>query len=425
MSTATAAGPVSRAPLSPARAQHVAEFFPGLGVVVTGGHAPAGAAESVFRFDAAADVWSPLTTAPAALWDAVAVRLADGRWLALDALVGVIYDPASDVWLDVPALAGTYREETALSLLPDGDVLIVGGLDTPKTSLRYDVAAGTVASPRSLVGARSSPTATTLADGRVLAAGGWKWGYLVAWDAEIKEPLATAERYDPATDAWIAAAAMATPRERHAATLLTTGEVLVSGGGSIDITLVPDPFRVTATAERYDPVGDTWAAAATMSEPRFDHTATRLPSGRVLVAGGRGLGGVLASVEVYDPATDTWTPLPPMTTPRWLHTATFVPGHGVLIVGGTVGSITSPLAAVELYPFGQVASGAACVVADECASGACVAGVCEPGDAGPGEPFGCDAEPAGAWPDGIGVLGLFGCGLWGRRRRRATTASRR
>ncbi|WAS97350.1 Kelch repeat-containing protein [Nannocystis punicea] len=421
------ASPVPQAPMSLGRAQHVAEYFPGVGLLVTGGHVADGAGESVECFDAAAGAWSPLAAAPGGLWDAIGVRLADGRWLALDAVVGVVYDPTADIWLDVPALAGTSREQAAISLLADGDALIVGGLETPRTSLRYDPGTGVLAAPRPLAQGRSSLTATTLPDGRVLAAGGWRWGYLAAWDGEIQEPLASAERYDPAADAWTAAAAMATARERHAATLLATGEVLVTGGHSFDVALGSDPFFVTASAERYDPVHDSWAPAAAMSEARFEHTATRLPSGKVLVAGGRGPGGALASVEVYDPASDTWTSLAPMSTPRWLHSATYVPGHGVVIVGGTSGSITSPLASVELYPFGQVAAGSACTIDDECASDSCFAGVCESEDPGGddwGGPFDCAADPAGAPADGIGVLGLVGLGLCGTRRRRAP-ASRR
>ncbi|MCY1069846.1 hypothetical protein OV090_34210 [Nannocystis sp. RBIL2] len=426
LSAVASAAPVLQAPMDPARAQHVAEYFPGLGVVVTGGFVATGTARSAARFDAAADAWTSLTAAPVELWDADAVRLSDGRWLALDASVGVVYDPSADVWLDVPALAGTHREQATLGLLPDGDVLIVGGLQSPKTSLRFDPGTGTLADARPLGEARSSPTATALADGRVLAAGGWRWGYLVAWDSEIQEPLASAERYDPATDTWTAAAAMATPRERHAATLLASGEVLVSGGHSIDVALEQDPFFVTASAERYDPVSDSWAPAAALHEARFDHTATRLPSGKVLVAGGRGAGGVLGSVEAYDPASDTWTLLPPMSTPRWLHTATYVPGYGVVIAGGTSGSITSPLASVEIYPLGQAEAGAACSIDDECVSDACVAGACGSDDSGgDGGPFDCAADRANTWPDGIGTLGLVGLGLCGIRRGRRRTASTR
>jgi hypothetical protein len=68
--------------------------------------------------------------------------------------------------------------------------------------------------------ARSNHTATLLADGRVLVAGGYNGAY-----------LSSAELYDPATDSWSAAAPMSTAREYHTATLLPGGQVLVAGGG--------------------------------------------------------------------------------------------------------------------------------------------------------------------------------------------------
>lgn len=423
LSAAASAAPLAQAPLSQRRANHVAGWFPGVGVVVTGGHTPDGGPEAVECFDPASGLWSPRNPAPVGLWDAATVDLADGRWLALDGLVGLVYDPGTDAWTELPALAESYRENTSLSLLADGDVLIVGGLETPKTSLRLDPVTGALDGPRDLIQPRNSHSATTLADGRVLVAGGWRWGYLPAWDSEIHEPLAAAELYDPATDTWSAAASMTTPRDRHGAALLPSGEVLVIGGSSIEFSDEVDPFRITATAERYDPASNGWTPAASMSAARFDHTTTRLPSGRVLVTGGRGDGGVLASVEVYDPASDSWTSLPPMSLPRWLHTATVVPGRGVLIVGGAGSSITTATAEVELYPLGQTAAGGACVIADECASGDCLAGTCaaesdDSGDPGAGEWFECEADQAASWPDGAKALGLVGFGCIAVRRRR-------
>ncbi len=99
-------------------------------------------------------------------------------------------------------------------------------------------------------------------------------------------------------------------REGHTATLLENGQVLAVGG---DWESTPDSEAVLSSAELYDPSTGTWFDAASMAEPRSDHTATLLTDGRVLVAGG-GSGQFipnvirpLATAEVYDPATNTWT----------------------------------------------------------------------------------------------------------------------
>src|SRR5438034_447452 len=100
-------------------------------------------------------------------------------------------------------------------------------------------------------------------------------------------------------NSWIPSASMSTGRYVHSATLLPNGQVLVAGG-----------FRsgdVTSSAELYDPATGTWTPTASMTTARGAHTATLLPNGKVLVAGGNGAGFTyLSSTELYDPATGTW-----------------------------------------------------------------------------------------------------------------------
>ena len=90
----------------------------------------------------------------------------------------------------------------------------------------------------------------------------------------------------------------------------------------------------------------TWTATGSLGTARADHTATLLPSGKVLVAGGVN-GGALSSAELYDPATGTWTATGSMGTARYIHTATLLPSGKVLVAGGDSGS--GSLSSAELY----------------------------------------------------------------------------
>src|SRR5579859_346272 len=87
-------------------------------------------------------------------------------------------------------------------------------------------------------------------------------------------------------------------RSGHTATLLPNGKVLVAGGEN-DVDLI-------AEAEIYDPATGTWRFTGPMNLARTFHTATLLPNGKVLVAGGNNYGS-LTNAELYDPASETWT----------------------------------------------------------------------------------------------------------------------
>jgi hypothetical protein len=134
---------------------------------------------------------------------------------------------------------------------------------------------------------------------------------------------------------------MLTGRAAHAATLLETGQVLITGGFN------QGDNAYIAGAELYDPATGQFVVTGRMAAKRCCHTATRLPNGRVLIAGGFD-GSYLASAELYDPATGQFTPTGSLTTPRMDHMAVLLDTGQVLLVGG-VGTGWTFLASAELY----------------------------------------------------------------------------
>jgi len=137
-----------------------------------------------------------------------------------------------------------------------------------------------------------------------------------------------------------AAAPMITGRFLHTATLLPSGKVLVTGG--------TDGANALSSAELYDPALNTWSATGSLSPARYGHTATLLLSGKVLVTGGTSGGNYLSSAELYDPALSTWSAASNLITARLQHTATLLPSGKVLVAGGVNGNYNF-LSSAEVY----------------------------------------------------------------------------
>jgi galactose oxidase-like protein/Kelch motif protein len=175
-------------------------------------------------------------------------------------------------------------------------------------------------------------TATLLADGRVLVAGG-DLGY----DANPRA-LASAELYDPSSGTWTPTGSMLTGRYRHTATLLPNGEVLVAGG-NVNNSNVIGISCCLATAELYDPSTGTWTATGSMNAPRVAHWATLLPDGTVLVAGGDAYpntGLERFPTEVYNPGTESWSATESEISVGHDLTATLLPDGRVLFLSTTL-----------------------------------------------------------------------------------------
>lgn len=153
---------------------------------------------------------------------------------------------------------------------------------------------------------------------------------------------AVANLYDPASNSWGAAAPMGTPRGLHTATLLPNGKVLVAGGAD-------------ASPELYDPVSNTWTATARSPVKFWMASATLLPNGKVLFVPELAyfFDGVERNASLYDPATDSWTLAGTVATDRAFHTATLLSNGTVLVVGGgrysAASGFTSGSDIAELY----------------------------------------------------------------------------
>ena len=262
--------------------------------------------------------------------------------VGLEGLEGpVVVDPG---WSATGSMATPRYWHTA-TLLPNGKVLVAGGTESRGTGHRvasaelYDPATGTWSATGSHGLARADHTATLLPNGKVLVAGG---------DAAVLAPR-HGGGVRPGHGHLEHHRLHGYRALRHTATLLPNGKVLVAGGSAADSSL--------ASAELYDPATGTWSATgsmatarvlatrrrccpmarcssqegtrprtprerrscttrprapgarrARMASPRYWHTATLLPNGKVLVVGGtRWLRAALASAELYDPATGTWS----------------------------------------------------------------------------------------------------------------------
>ncbi len=258
-----------------------------------------------------------------------------------------IFDPASGqagVWSGVPGDTVPARGTPALTALGSGNLLISGGFDTnhaPLDSAAFITTggtvmlqniAGTMAKPRgghvacaatfgagsgalligglatddpanvaeSLIGQSFSPvtlngvenrlnaTCTTMPSGKILLVGGYVDG----------TPVATGFVIDPSTTPLTVTAlpsALSSPRARHTASLLGSGNVLVCGGESGALMNV-------GSCDLINGVTFALMSSVQMTTPRRDHVASVIDTGQVIVAGGIGTSGQpVTSIEIYTP----------------------------------------------------------------------------------------------------------------------------
>ena len=305
-----------------------------------------------------------------------AQRLPDGSVLLVGGGVSDRYDPGSGTWSFAGRVIG---ESSNATPLPDGRVLVAGGWgsadgsdsedgDVVKAVSVYDPATNTWSGTESLNVPRYWSSATRLLDGRVLVARGSDQG-------DLLYSLSSAEIYDPVAGTWTLAgadetppfevpAALATdssfesggtgaPTVFHTATLLNDGKVLFAGGYAsgglggcctLAASMLFDPATLTSTR-----IGD-------LAIPRYEHTATLLRNGDVLVVGGQATTSYwpavqyrnIDSVERLAAGSTTWTVAPTLNVARSGHTATLLADGRVLVVGGRILDTGPPFAATPL-----------------------------------------------------------------------------
>lgn len=267
------------------------------------------------------------------------------------------YDPKLNIWSDVrpdpdsndpdlenvsPTLRGRFGATS--TLLTNNDVLTVGGRECsdlvadcsafrPKeiggSGVRQDLVQYSGFqnwSPTSLTMGekRVFHTATNLPDGRILVVGG----------SNGPNVLRTAELVSihPSSETVVETGApMHEVRDLHTATLLPNGRVLIAGGFTTNATSTGS----TNGSEIYYPDTDVFLRAGLMISSRSNHTASLLPDGNVFVAGGFGANDVISdTAEIFYSTAMQWRAVANMPAPRTLHTATTLKDGRILLAGG-------------------------------------------------------------------------------------------
>ncbi|WP_147439414.1 kelch repeat-containing protein [Corallococcus sp. CA049B] len=338
------------APMAEGRVFHTATMLTSGRLLVAGGvtSTAEGVATSEL-FDPETGSWSPADVMTTSRAFHTATHLQDGRVLVAGGIApggarhasAEVFNPATGSWSPVANMA-VGRSHAIATLLPSGAVLVSGGgtvntaeMFNPTTEQWEPAGAPSVN--------RQSHAATLLPDGKVLVSGGSITGGTTF--------LASTELFDPSTRLWKTQASMGTARCWHSSSLQPDGSVLVLGGSSVDQPNNSGYYNVLATSEIYVPARGTWQQGSSLNKGRAQHTATLLPSGRILATGGvyqvYGVGQTyLNTAEVLESAGQ-WSQAPAFGAPRMKHTVTPLPSGQLLAVGGEDAS--GALSTTDLY----------------------------------------------------------------------------
>ncbi|MBL0314177.1 MAG: hypothetical protein IPP78_16055 [Holophagaceae bacterium] len=257
----------------------------------------------------------------------------DGAQATATASVGVTVPPVG--FQSTGNMAVSRNQHTA-TLLADGRVLFMGGSGIYYSSSPevYDPITAVFVKVGPSMPATAGQTATRLQDGRVLLAGGGSG--VVTGGVEL--PQASTLTFNPVNGTFSGGSVLGAARHQHSATLLPNGQVLIAGGqGLLDSNLVP-----LSSAELYDPVANTFKSTGSMVNARSGHTATLLSDGKVLLAGDARYNSTTGA-EIYDPATGIFTSTrASMAIARRDLTATLLNNGKVLFAGNGSADLYDP-----------------------------------------------------------------------------------
>ena len=252
-----------------------------------------------------------------------------------------IYDPATGIFRAIGSMniKRTWHTATPLN---GGRVLVAGGFDNQVPIFGTYLSSAEVFDPNtetfSVVGGMTIPriwfAATKLADGKVLIAGGsdgyGKW-------------TSAAEIFNPSTMSFTNVQPMLTSRWILQSALMPNGQVLLPGGN------VSSHTQHTNLSEVYSPISQSFLPVGAMSAARSGASVTALNAGAVLVAGGFNGAAFLDNAELYSVGTGTFSNVSTrMVSPRYQHTATLLNDGRVVLVGG-IGSGNQVLSTAEVF----------------------------------------------------------------------------
>jgi hypothetical protein len=348
-------------------------------VLIAGGKNVGGPLASAEIYDPSTGLWRRTANMRAPRYRPGAVLLQDGRVLvaggsatetaSIDLLRGQTsveaFDPQTEQWLPLHPM-NEPRFWNSAALLDDGRVLVAGAI-LLTTNLNDTYPSAEIYDPATDSWTRTSPMAgpadyksdlVELPGGRAL---------FVSPKGILKRPF-EAQLYSPEDDLWHEAP-QPQPRTSVSLAVLHDGRCLLIGGplaelfiegqdqGTETPTATPTPTLTatptdtraptsspppptgtrtpTATPTRTPPAYGVWSSTGPMLHPRYDHSATALRDGRVLVAGGAAPGGTYPkTAELYDPTTNQWSEAGEMNSARTWHTALLMADGRVLVIGG-------------------------------------------------------------------------------------------
>lgn len=321
-------------------------------------------------FSQTSGTWTATTQTANSTENPTATLLQTGKVLVAGGDLGTIilqiknaqlFDPVTNGWTATGKMTSVRGGHSGV-LLPNGQVLIAGGTNGAigsngydlvilKTAELYDPSAGRFTATGKMAGVRMYHSAVLLPNGRVLVSGG-----LYTYKPRLRYAVATnsAELFDPATGIWSSAGNMSVARAYHSSTVMPDGKVLVVGAGTADIydpatnswmPTTPPASKYTGSPAVVLPNGKVLVASATTSAELYDpSTATWSPTGAlasahtggmVLLATGKALIYGPQAAELYDPISNTWSVTGSLISSRTGAPITLLPDGRALVTAGS------------------------------------------------------------------------------------------